>query len=192
MIKMAVFMNKMHKIIGFSAAIVLVSGVTATAAIPVKPFSQIKSQIGSFVSGKKTNDKKAATEKAACLKNALTAYRASLKDSRDKYVLLTKDLRAGYKAAVGEAATNLRNVNSSDKTLKNEKRKELSAARDAGVKEWSDKLTAARLLWEKEQKAAFDAYRALRKTCSEQTAKDNQNINVNAPTNENINANTNQ
>jgi hypothetical protein len=191
MIKIAVFMKKFHKIIGFSAAIVLVSGVTATAALSVKPFSQIKSQIGSFVFGGKTNDKKSAAQKAACLKNALTAYRASLKASRDKYVSLSKDLRAGYKAAVGQAETDLRNVNSSDKTLKNEKRKELSLARDAAVKAWSDKLTAARLDWNKAQKSAIGVYRSARAQCSEQTANVNVNENINLNTNENSNANSN-
>ena len=177
-------MKKMHKIIGFSAAVVLVSGVTATVALPVKPFSQIKSQIGSFIFGNKDNDKK-----AACLQGALTNYRASLKDARDKYVALSKGLRAGYKTAVGEVATDLRNVNSSDKSLKNEKKKELSLTREAAVKAWSDKLTAAHAAWNEAQKAAIGIYRAARAKCSEQPVGANDNANLN--TNENSNANTN-
>jgi hypothetical protein len=186
-------MKKLHKKIGFYAAIVLVSGATATAAIPVKPFSQIKSKIGSFVFGTETKDKEATAKKVKCMHDALTAYRASLKDSRDKYVSLTKELRAGYKAAVGEAMTNLRNVNSSDKDLKKEKKKELSTTRNAAVKTWSDKLAAARLTWNEAQKSAINAYRATHKTCSGQTddANLNTNANINADVNENANTNEN-
>jgi hypothetical protein len=184
-------MKKMHKIISFSAAIVLVSGVTATAALPVNPFSQIKSQIGSFVFGTKKNDKKAVAQQNACLHDALIAYRASLKDGRDKYVSFSKDLRVGYMAAVGQAATDLRNVNSSDKTLKNEKKKELSATRSAAVKSWSDKLATARMDWNKAQRAALLAYRAARNECFGQNANVNSNTNENVNNNLNINGNLN-
>ncbi len=162
MVKIADFMKKTYKIIGLIAIVVLISVGTMAAAKSVNPLAQIKNKISAFVFG----DKNADAKNKLCLKSALATYRASLKDGRDKYVSLSSESRSGYKTAVKDALTNLRNVNSSDKDLKKEKKKELSKTRGSAVKAWSDKLTAARLEWNKMQEDAIKIYRASRAKCS--------------------------
>lgn len=180
-------MKKIHKIIAFSAAAVVISGASVVAAVPGKGFSNLRSEIGSFLSGKGLRRDKLNPAETQCLKEALGTYRTALKDGQDKFVSASKDLRAGYKANVNGAALDLKNVNAGDKGLKKEKANELKNTRDASLNEWSDKMRAARDEWMQTRQAANAAYRGARMNCLGQTANENlsnaQNGNANLPAN---------
>jgi len=152
-------MEKRDKIIGISATILVLAGLTVGTVAQAGNLSMIKEKISSFVFGTKKDP-----QMTECLRRAFDDYRGSLKEGRDVFVSASADFRSGYKAAVAEASARLKQASRAG-FIKSEDKNELKVTRKSALKEWSDRLHAARVSWQEAQKASIEGYRKAKSSC---------------------------